>query len=111
MLSRADAAASVLATRPDVSIVYCHTTDYPMHMSPPEGELSQIHLSKLDDRLGSILDAFPDLAVYVTADHGMNTKRRCYDLGRALAAAASPSSSRCRPSAIHTSGTTGRSGA
>ena len=39
-----DAAATVLRTRPDIGVVYCHTTDYPMHMSPPEGELSQIHL-------------------------------------------------------------------
>jgi phosphonoacetate hydrolase len=85
-----DAAATVLRTRPDVGVVYCHTTDYPMHMSPPEGELSQIHLSELDDRLGVILDACPDLAVYVTADHGMNAKRRCYDLARALAAAGRP---------------------
>ena len=82
-----DAAITLLRTRADIGIVYCHTTDYPMHMSPPEGELSQVHLSELDDRLGVILDACPDLSVYVTADHGMNAKRRCYDLARALAAA------------------------
>jgi phosphonoacetate hydrolase len=85
-----DAASHVLRTRSDISVVYCHTTDYPMHMSPPEGELSQIHLSELDDRLGTILDACPNLAVYVTADHGMNAKRRCYDLARALDAAGRP---------------------
>ena len=38
----------------------------------------------------AILDACPDLAVYVTADHGMNAKRRCYDLARALAEAGRP---------------------
>jgi len=61
-----------------------------MHMAPPDGELSQRHLAELDRRLGVILDACPDLAVYVTADHGMNAKRRCYDLARALAEAGRP---------------------
>jgi phosphonoacetate hydrolase len=85
-----DAAASVLRSRPDIGVVYCHTTDYPMHMAPPDGELSQHHLAELDRRLGDLVDACPDLAVYVTADHGMNAKRRCYDLARALAAAGRP---------------------
>jgi phosphonoacetate hydrolase len=85
-----DATLTVLRARPDVGVVYCHTTDYPMHMAPPEGELSQRHLAELDDRLGIVLDACPDLAVYVTADHGMNPKRRCYDLARALAEAGRP---------------------
>jgi ABC-type oligopeptide transport system ATPase subunit len=71
-------------TEPDVGVVYCHTTDYPMHMAPPEGELSLRHLAELDRRLGILLDTCPDLAVYLTADHGMNGKRRCYDLARAL---------------------------
>ena len=85
-----DAALSVLRTRPDISVLYCHTTDYPMHMAAPDAELSQRHLADLDARLGMMLDACPDLAIYVTADHGMNAKRRCYDLARALAAAGRP---------------------
>ena len=47
-----DAATLVLRTSPDVGVVYCHTTDYPMHMAPPDGELSQRHLAELDRRLG-----------------------------------------------------------
>ncbi len=45
--------------QPDVGLVYCHTTDYPMHMTPPDGELSQRHLRELDRRLGDLLDACP----------------------------------------------------
>jgi phosphonoacetate hydrolase len=85
-----DAAALVFVTRPDIGVVYCHTTDYPMHMSPPEGDLSQRHLAELDRRLGILRNVCPDLAVYVTADHGMNDKRRCYDLARTLAEAGRP---------------------
>jgi phosphonoacetate hydrolase len=85
-----DAAITVLREDPDIGIVYCHTTDYPMHMAPPDGELSQWHLAELDRRLGVAADACPDLAVYVTADHGMNAKRRCYDLARTLAEAGRP---------------------
>ena len=79
-----DAAHWILTHRPDIEVVYCHTTDYPMHMSDPSGELSQRHLAALDHRLGRLLDARPDLELYLTADHGMNFKRRCHDLNRLL---------------------------
>ena len=79
-----DAARWVLTHRPDIEVVYCHTTDYPMHMSEPAGELSQRHLAELDRRLGMLLDVRPDLELYLTADHGMNFKRRCHDLNRLL---------------------------
>jgi phosphonoacetate hydrolase len=84
------AARRLLRERPDVGLVYCHTTDYPMHMSPPDGELSQRHLRDLDAALGDLLDDAPDLAVYLTADHGMNAKRRCYDLDKHMRARGCP---------------------
>jgi phosphonoacetate hydrolase len=84
------AARRLLRERPDVGLVYCHTTDYPMHMSPPDGELSQRHLRDLDAALGDLLDDEPDLAVYLTADHGMNEKRRCYDLEKHMRARGCP---------------------
>jgi phosphonoacetate hydrolase len=80
-----DAARLVLGTRPDVDLVYCHTTDFPMHMSGPDDELSQQHLHEIDDRLGRLLNDDPDLVLGVTGDHAMGTKRRCYDLNRYLA--------------------------
>ncbi len=74
----------LLTTDPDMAVLYCHTTDYPMHMSDHTGELSQRHLAEIDRWLGRIADACPDLELYLTADHGMNFKRRCYDLNRLL---------------------------
>jgi phosphonoacetate hydrolase len=78
------AALHLLTTDPDVAILYCHTTDYPMHMSDHMGGLSQRHLAEIDRWLGRLVDACPDLELYLTADHGMNFKRRCYDLTRLL---------------------------
>jgi len=78
------AALVLLTTQPGIEVIYCHTTDYPMHMSDHTGELSQTHLAEIDRWLGRLVDACPDLVVYLTADHGMNFKRRCYDLNRLL---------------------------
>src|SRR5215468_3657602 len=78
------AALELLTSDPGIEVIYCHTTDYPMHMSDHTGELSQRHLADLDLWLGRLADACPDLAVFLTADHGMNFKRRCYDLNRLL---------------------------
>ena len=79
-----DAAQWLMRHQPEIEVIYCHTTDYPMHMSEPAGELSQRHLAELDRRLGGLLDVVPDLELYLTADHGMNFKRRCHDLNRLL---------------------------
>jgi phosphonoacetate hydrolase len=72
----------LLRERPDIDLFYCHTTDYTMHMSDPSGDASQFHLNETDRLLGKILHAFPDMEVYLTADHGMGFKSRCYDLNR-----------------------------
>jgi phosphonoacetate hydrolase len=78
------AALDLLLSDPEMSVLYCHTTDYPMHMSDHVGELSQLNLAEIDRWLGRIADAAPGLQLYLTADHGMNFKRRCYDLNRLL---------------------------
>src|SRR5262245_13110089 len=65
------AAARLLHERADIGLVYCHTTDYPMHMCDASGELSQRHLHALDAAIGEIVDDQPGLAFYLTADHGM----------------------------------------
>jgi phosphonoacetate hydrolase len=80
-----EAALQLITTDPDLTVLYCHTTDYPMHMSDHTGELSQRHLAEVDRWLGRLVDACPELELYLTADHGMSFKRRCYDLNRLLA--------------------------
>src|SRR5271169_6368861 len=80
------AALWILRRQPEVGILYVHTTDYPMHMWPPEAEPSRRHLAELDALLGECASAAPDAAFLLTADHGMNHKTRCWDLMKACAA-------------------------
>lgn len=79
-------AIDLLESRPDLGLIYVHTTDYPMHMWAPEESLSLDHLSILDELLGAALDAAPDAVFLITADHGMNPKKRCLDLRKICAA-------------------------
>ena len=75
-------AIDLLNRRPDIGVFYIHTTDYPMHRWAPEEEASQGHLSRIDALIGEAREAAPDAAFLITADHGMNSKRRCWDLAR-----------------------------
>jgi phosphonoacetate hydrolase len=79
-------AVDMLETRPDLGVVYVHTTDYPMHMWAPDRAESQEHLARLDILIGRAAEAAPDAAFFLTADHGMNYKTRCWDLDKALGA-------------------------
>ena len=76
----------ILEERPDIGLVYVHTTDYPMHMWPPDAFESLDHLSRLDECIGRLRAAAPAAAFIVTADHGMNEKKRCKDWGVAATA-------------------------
>ena len=79
-------AVDLLKTRPDIGVLYVHTTDYPMHMWAPDRDESQEHLRRLDQLIGQAAEAAPDAAFFFTADHGMNYKKRCWDLDQALGA-------------------------
>jgi phosphonoacetate hydrolase len=79
-------AVDLLKTRPDIGVLYVHTTDYPMHMWAPDRDESREHLKRLDQLIGEAAEAAPDAAFLLTADHGMNYKKRCWDLDKALGA-------------------------
>ncbi len=79
-------AIDILKTRPDIGLIYVHTTDYPMHMWAPENPLSQDHMTKLDELLGIAKATAPDALFVITADHGMNPKKKCIDLRKTCAA-------------------------
>jgi phosphonoacetate hydrolase len=79
------AAIDILRNRPDIGCLYVHTTDYAMHMWPPEAPESKEHLERLDELFGQAMNAAPDAAFLLTADHGMNAKTRCYDLEKVCA--------------------------
>lgn len=85
-----EVAIDLLRTRPDLGVLYVHTTDYPMHMWAPDHPASQEHLAGLDALVGRAIEAAPDAAFFFTADHGMNDKRRCWDLDRACRALGAP---------------------
>jgi phosphonoacetate hydrolase len=78
-----EVAIDLLKNRPELRLLYIHTTDYPMHAWPPEAPESKDHLARLDELLGQAVAAAPDAAFLITADHGMNAKARCWDLAKA----------------------------
>jgi phosphonoacetate hydrolase len=84
------AAIYLLKNRPEIGCLYVHTTDYPMHTWAPSAKESQEHVNTIDDLLGQASVAAPDAAFLLTADHGMNHKRKCYDLEKVLASQALP---------------------
>jgi phosphonoacetate hydrolase len=79
-------AVDLIKTQPKVGLFFIHTTDYPMHMHPPEAGESRSHLGKIDTFLRAAADADPDMAFFVAPDHGMNAKATVVDLNRALVA-------------------------
>jgi phosphonoacetate hydrolase len=79
------AAIGILKNRPDIGVLYVHTTDYPMHMWPPEAPESKEHLARMDELIGQAMKAAPDAAFLATADHGMNAKSLCWDLQQVCA--------------------------
>jgi phosphonoacetate hydrolase len=83
-------AIDMLETRPELELVYVHTTDFPMHAWRPEDPRSVTHLDQLDRLIDAAVDVSPDIALYATADHGMNDKARCWDLAQACAARGTP---------------------
>ena len=76
-------AMDILRNRADIKLLYVHTTDYPMHMWSPDHNESQEHIARLDQLIGQARAVAPDAAFLITADHGMNYKKRCWDLARA----------------------------
>jgi phosphonoacetate hydrolase len=78
-------AVDLLETVRDLDLLYVHTTDFPMHAWPPGDPRSTRHLQALDELIGEALQAAPDAALFVTADHGMNSKNLVYDLNKAVA--------------------------
>jgi phosphonoacetate hydrolase len=83
-------ALDLLENRPELSVIYLHTTDYPMHRWAPEEPDSQAHLASLDSALAEMRRVAPDAALLLTADHGMNPKTTCLDLARILDRAGLP---------------------
>jgi phosphonoacetate hydrolase len=83
-------AGDLLAHRPDLDLIYVHTTDYPMHAWRPDDPRHLAHLARLDELIAEAVASSPDVALYATGDHGMNDKRICWDLATACANRGTP---------------------
>ncbi len=68
-------------------LMYISTTDYIMHKYPPSHEIAIKHLNGIDSILGDILADYPEIEVYITADHGMNAKDKAINLKQVLSTA------------------------
>jgi len=78
-----EVALDILSKQPEIGLVYLHTTDYPMHMWPAEASESKEHLLNLDGYLKKFCETASDATFLITADHGMNYKKQCWDLAKA----------------------------
>ena len=78
------AASHAMSLEP-ADIVYISTTDFAMHTYAPNEPESQQHISVLDDAIGELVEAHPDVTLLLTADHGMNPKTSMVDLADTLA--------------------------
>ncbi len=77
-------AASYIMSRHPADVVYITTTDYAMHAYEPDHPQSRAHMSILDDAIGKLVEAHPDITLLITADHGMSQKSQMVDLKHAL---------------------------
>ncbi|MCI0439473.1 MAG: alkaline phosphatase family protein [Chloroflexi bacterium] len=78
-------AGNFIMSQQPADLVYLTTTDYAMHTYAPDEPQSQQHLTILDDAIGELVEAHPDVTLLLTADHGMSRKTRMIDLGETLA--------------------------
>ena len=73
---------AIKALRKNFDVIYISTTDYVPHKYAPESAEAKEYMEKIDERIGLFLEE--DIALGVTADHGMNRKKIKIDLEKAL---------------------------
>ena len=76
------ATAAMVRNKPD--LVYITTTDYAMHLYPPQHLKAKEHMKILDDAIGQLIEAHSDVTLLLTADHGMSEKNKLVDLKKCL---------------------------
>jgi phosphonoacetate hydrolase len=79
-------ALRLIKNQPRIGLIFVQTTDYPMHRHAPDASESQAHLRIIDNFLKEAAGADPEMAFFVTADHGMNFKTTVINLNKALPA-------------------------
>lgn len=77
-----EVAIRIIKEHPEIGLIYVHTTDYPMHKWSEIQYESQKHLNKIDQLIEKMHLTDPSASILLTADHGMDFKKRCYDLSK-----------------------------
>jgi len=77
-------AATAAMSRNAPNLVYITTTDYAMHLYPPQHPKAKEHIKILDDALGQLVEIHPNITLLLTADHGMSEKNKLIDLKKSL---------------------------
>ena len=79
-------AARLVMERERPDFLYVTTTDYLGHMLPPEADEARATFTESDRLVGALIEGIDDVSIAITADHGMNAKRRCLSPEAILAA-------------------------
>lgn len=69
-------AARAVLEREHPDVLYVTTTDYLGHMLPPEAAEARATFTESDRLVGALIEGVDDVSIAITADHGMNAKRR-----------------------------------
>lgn len=77
-------AAELAIGKNKFDFTFIATSDYIMHKYKPEDEQSKEHIRIIDKFVGGILEGYPAMNLFITADHGMNEKTKAIDLEKLL---------------------------
>ncbi len=69
-------AARAVWERHQPDLMYVTTTDYLSHMLPPESPEARANFTEADRLVGALIEGIDGVSIGITADHGMNAKRR-----------------------------------
>jgi phosphonoacetate hydrolase len=69
-------AARAVWERHQPDLMYITTTDYLGHMLPPEADDARTNFTEADRLVGALIEGIEGVSIAITADHGMNAKRR-----------------------------------
>jgi phosphonoacetate hydrolase len=79
-------AARAVLEREHPDVLYVTTTDYLGHMLPPDAAEARATFAESDRLVGALIEGIDDVSIAITADHGMNAKRRAVSPEAVLAA-------------------------
>lgn len=77
-------AALACIQKEDPDFVYCTTNDYGFHHFGPDTAEARGQIRWIDEYVARIHQADPERQIYITADHGMNQKKRLLNVQKMM---------------------------